>query len=185
LVVVLALLAGCMFVKPMVQREIWDSYPNSEPLLVHGAAPSTAGQLIYERLRAEPRVGSLLTTHGQPDTIQVLGARMAPKRFVLAYTRPEVGKPYRIVIDPTEDGLIARAPEPFPTAAPAPAPTAAPRPPSERPPPRQAPAPAPATPRPSPTCIVTSEQARHCPIEPKRPDCRALCSCVPRQEWCP
>jgi hypothetical protein len=166
-----------MFMQPALQRRIWDSYPNSEPLRVYEAEPSTAGQLVYQQLKVEPRVSTLLAARGEPDTIQVLGARLAPKRFILLYTRPDFRPPYRIVIDPSEDGLIARAPEPFPSPSPLPAPTSeAPR--------RQGKTHENPVPAPMRTCIPTAEQGLNCPIDRTRNDCRSLCSCRPPFEWC-
>ncbi len=178
-VALLAVVAGCMYLQPGLQRRIWDSYPNSEPLRVSGADPATAGQLIYQQLRLEPRISTFLAGHGEPDTVQVLGARLAPKRFLLMYTRS--GQSYRIVVDPSEDGLIARAPEPQPTSTPESLPPAAP--PSAKQTGRTR-KPEPAT-SPTNSCIPpTAEQRLNCPIDRLRVDCRMFCDCTPPFEWC-
>ncbi|MBI3767856.1 MAG: hypothetical protein HY271_05080 [Deltaproteobacteria bacterium] len=179
-IALLSAAAGCMYLQPGLQRRIWDSYPNSEPLQVSGADPSTAGQLIYQQLRLEPRISTFLAGHGEPDTVQVLGARLAPKRFLLIYTRSGTGQSYRIVIDPSEDGLIARAPEPLPTSTPEPLPTVAP--PGAKQTGRTH-KPEPLTP-PTNSCIPTAEQRLNCPIDHSRADCRVFCVCTPPFEWC-
>jgi hypothetical protein len=181
--VILAILAGafsgCMYLRPAVAPHPWDNYGNAGPLRVHGAPRATAGQVVFRALKRQPRLAAFLADQGEPDTLEVVGARWAPKRIILTYRRRGAGGPRRIVLEPTSEGYIARAPEPLTVprsrAAAAAKPPAAAR--STKARPSRCPeCPAPVEP--------TVSQKLECPIDPVRDDCRALCVAGGVHEWC-
>src|SRR4029077_13139352 len=59
----------------------------------------------------QPELTAFLDEQGEPDTIDVVGARLEPKRLVLTYRRDDAGRPRRIVLEPSRDGYVASAPE--------------------------------------------------------------------------
>jgi hypothetical protein len=153
--------AGCVYLRPAFDPAPWDGYGNAGPLPVRGAHRSTAGPVIFRTLARQPRLAPVLTAQGEPETVEVQGGRLAPKRIVLTY------RARRIVLDPTGDGYLAREPEPLRRA----------RRDVARTPIARRPEPAPAAP--------TATQELECPIDPARADCRALCeNPAVVHEWC-
>ena len=180
-----SVLAGCMYVRPALQPGPWDLYGNSGPLKVYGAPRSAPGPRIVRALRDEPAIRDLLERQGEPDTVEVVGDRLDPKRLVLTYHRPDVGRPRRIVLVPTNGGYVARAPEllrsPRAVArrdesrATAAATVAAP--------PDADGARAPAVAE-VPAAAPTAVQRLECPIDRDRADCRAFCVAGATWDWC-
>jgi hypothetical protein len=166
-------LAGCVYVQPVLHPAPWDAYGNAGPLRVHGTHPATAGQVVFRALQAEPQLHDVLVQQGEPDTIQVTGERLVPKRIVLTYRRPSDGPPRRIVVEPTSAGYLARAPEPLRTDAPAAAGPAA-----------VASTAAPGASGRNAAARPSVRQDLECPIDPGRAECRHLCSGGARFEWC-
>ena len=157
--------AGCARLSPVLRPAPWDEYPNSGPLAVRGAKRDAPGPRIVRALRGEPSLAALFEGHGEPDAIEVLGGRYQRKDIALVYKR--TGD--RILVERSDDGWVARAPEALPgrpRRVSVPARTAGPA----------APA-APAHP--------TMAQSLECPIDPSRADCRALCASGAKHEWCP
>jgi hypothetical protein len=122
-------------------------------------------------------VEALLEREGQPDTLEVVGGRFKQKQIVLTYTRKGAGRRRRIVLDSTDKGFVARAPEPLPT------------PPkkrgrgSARAPKKEQPA-AVRESAPSAAATPTARQQLECPIDAARADCQALCKGGAAHEWC-
>jgi hypothetical protein len=170
-----ALVGACAVIQP----KPWDRNPDSGPLQVFGADPTSPGQQVFQALLREPSLESLLTREGEPDTLEVLGTRRNPKQILLMYTRKGAGRPRRIVLDSAEDGFIARVPEPL--ATPAPAPKRARRP--ARPRKTREPAAVRAN-EPSGEPTPTARQQLECPIDSTRADCQALCRGGAAYEWC-
>jgi len=172
-VVLLSLgLAGCLYLRPTFAPRPWDRYGDAGALRVHGAHPSTAGPVILRALEHDPKVADLLATEGEPDTLEVRGRRLEPKRVILFYRRASAGKPRRIVLDPSNDGYIARMPEPLRTRRRSARAT--------RTQPRTVKAGCTDCPRPQPTAA----QHLECPIDPGRDDCRAFCTAGAPFDWC-
>lgn len=165
LAVLVLVLSGCARFAPVFNPEPWDEHGNSGPLLVRGATRDAPGPQIVRALRAEPKLAPVLARHGEPDTVEVNGSRYQQKRIVLVYRRAA----QRIVIEQSDDGWVARAPEALPGA---------PRRAASRPAPRTADVEKPAL---TPTMAQTLE----CPIDPSRTDCKALCASGAKHEWCP
>jgi hypothetical protein len=157
-------LSGCARFAPVFEPAPWDGYGGAGPLAVRGAGRSAPGPTIVQALRREPKLGPVFARYGEPDTVEVLGSRYEPKDIVLTYQKSGD----RILVERSDDGWVARAPEALPGR------------------PRRAAASArgagAAKPRPSnPTMAQTLE----CPIDPSRADCRALCASGTKHEWCP
>jgi hypothetical protein len=163
----LVLVGGCASVRPVVKPGPWDRHADSGPLRVFGADPQSPGQQVFQALLLEPSLRGPLQREGQPDTLEVVGSRWKPKRIVLDYTRRGAGRPRRIVLDSTDEGWVARAPEPL--AVPAPA---SPR------------VRAPAKRRKSAAVAPTAQQQLECPIDSARSDCRTFCRPGATYEWC-
>ena len=165
LVALVLVLSGCASVDPVFRPDPWDHYGDAGPLAVRGAARSAPGPTIVEALRREPKLAPVFARYGDPDSVEVLGSRYRSKDIALVYKR--TGD--RILVERSDDGWVARAPEALPgrpRRVSVPARTAGPA----------APA-APAHP--------TMAQSLECPIDPSRADCRALCSSGIKHEWCP
>jgi hypothetical protein len=158
------LVAGCATVRPVVQPGPWDRHGDSGPLKVHGAEPTSPGQQVFQALLRQPALEPLLKREGQPDTLEVVGSRWKPKQITLTYTRKGAGRPRRIVLDSTNEGFVARAPEPLATPTPA--------------------AKRGRGPKPSRVPKPTAQQQLECPIDAARSDCQALCRGGARHEWC-
>lgn len=167
------LVAGCASVRPVVKPGPWDRHGDSGPLAVFGAAATSPGQQVFQALVREPSLEALLGREGEPDTLEVVGSRWKPKRITLTYTRKGAGRPRRIVLDPTNDGFVARVPEPLATPTPA---AKRARGPAKSRKKVQEPVSAPPTP--------TAQQQLECPIDGSRADCQALCKGGARHEWC-
>jgi len=180
----LAIVGGCATVRPVVRPGPWDRHADSGPLQVFGADRTSPGQQVFQALRREPSLQALLRREGQPDTLAVVGSRYKPKQIVLDYTRPAVGRPHRIVLDPTKNGFVARAPEPLATPSPT-SPRRGGRPVRSR---------KGRTPHPGSTSVRESQptaeptpnarQQLECPIDATRSDCQALCKGGASYEWC-
>jgi hypothetical protein len=158
-------LAGCLYLRPTLDPAPWDRYGNAGALPVHGARRSTAGPVIFRTLTRQRGLAAFLAAQGEPDTLEVRGSRLAPKRILLTYRRRGVGTPRRIVLDPTGGGYLARAPEPLRRAR------------------RDGSGTRAARRRESPPAAPTAAQELECPIDPARADCLALCK-DPAHEWC-
>lgn len=170
------LIAGCANVRPVVKPGPWDRHADSGPLKVFGAAAASPGQEVFQALQREPSLAALLKREGQPDTLEVVGGRYQPKQIRLDYTRKAAGRPRRIVLDSTNDGFVARAPEPLATPAPA-----AKRRGSK---PSRKKTQDPAAVREEKPAAPTAQQRLECPIDAGRADCRALCRGGAAYEWC-
>jgi hypothetical protein len=153
-------------------------YGNAGPLKVYGAHKTAAGQRIYRSLRHEPELRAFFDEQGEPDTIEVVGARWEPKRLVLTYRRDDAGRPRRIELDPSNDGYVAQTPELLR---------------SERvvrheEPQTEQPEPARRSRNATQTVVApppaTAVQRLECPIDRRRADCRALCVAGATHEWC-
>lgn len=173
--VALLALASCVYMRPMFSPGEWDRHAGGPPLAVRGVEPSAPGPTILRALERERAIATLIESEGEPDTLEVVGARYSPKRIVLTYAGQ---RPRRIVLEPTNQGYVARAPEPLPTVAqPLPTPTPARQRRPSKPRPKASPAPAaPHTP--------SAKQRLECPIDPARPECQALCTPGAAYEWC-
>jgi hypothetical protein len=108
----------------------------------------------------------VLERQGVPDTVEVNGGRFSPKQIVLVYRRPA----RRLVVEPSSDGWVARAPEALATRG---------KKVSARPTPGHA-----ATAE-RPAAPPTMAQSLECPIDPTRADCQSLCVAGAQHEWCP
>ena len=162
LAVLVLVLSGCASVDPVFHPDPWDHYGDAGPLAVRGAERSDPGPTIVQALRREPKLAPVFNRYGEPDSIEVLGSRYQSKDIVLLYKR--TGD--RILVERSDDGWVARAPETLPgrtRRVSAPARTAATAPPAN----------------------PTMAQSLECPIDPSRADCRALCSSGIKHEWCP
>jgi hypothetical protein len=174
------LVGGCATVRPVVQPGPWDRHADSGPLEVYGEDRESPGQRIFEALLREPSLEALLRREGQPDTLEVVGSRWKPKQIVLTYTRKGAGRPRRIVLDSTNDGFVARAPEPL--ARPTPASKRARGPAKSR---RKVQEPAAVRQEaPSGPSVPSAQQRLECPIDATRADCQALCRGGAAHEWC-
>ena len=162
------LAAACATVRPVVKPGPWDRHADSGPLQVFGADATSPGQQVFQALVREPSLHALLEREGQPDTLEVVGTRYKPKRIVLTYTRRGAGRPRRLVLDPTKNGFVARAPEPLATPTPV----------------QRVRGPARAHKAPSAAPTPTARQQLECPIDAARSDCRALCRPGASYEWC-
>ncbi len=175
-----ALAGGCAGMRPVVQPKPWDRHADSGPLQVFGADPTSPGPQVFQALLREPSVEALLRREGQPDTLEVVGARYKPKQILLVYTRRGAGRPRRIVLDSAKDGFVARAPEPLAT------PTSRSRrgggPARSRKRVREPAAVRGNEPGAEPT--PTARQQLECPIDATRSDCQALCRGGASYEWC-
>jgi hypothetical protein len=137
-----------------------DAYADAGPLAVRGARRSDPGPAVVRALAEDAAAGRVLAARGEPETVEVVRMRGRGRRVVLTYPAPG-GKRRRVVL---ESGVETRR-----------APPAARRP--ARVPGRQA---AIAEPPRAPT----SRQQLECPIDPDRPECRALCAPGATHEWC-
>jgi len=179
MLVLVVLVGGCATVRPVVKPGPWDRHADSGPLQVFGADSTSPGQQVFQALLREPSLEALLEGEGEPDTLEVVGSRYKPKQILLMYTRKGAGRPRRIVLDPTKDGFVARAPEPLAT----PTPAARVRGPARS----RKKAPQPAAVRenqPGGESTPTARQQLECPIDATRADCRALCRPGASYEWC-
>lgn len=173
------LIAGCANVRPVVKPGPWDRHADSGPLKVYGAASTSPGQQVFQALQREQSLAALLKREGQPDTLQVVGSRYKPKQIFLDYTRRSAGRPRRIVLDSTNDGFVARAPEPLAT------PTPAKRGRGAKPSRKKSQAPAAVREeKPTEPPAPTAQQRLECPIDAARADCQALCRGGASYEWC-
>jgi len=164
LLALLLVIAGCTRLSPVLRPAPWDDYPNSGALAVRGAKRDAPGPTIVRALRREPSLTALFEGHGEPDVVEVQGGRYQPKAVALVYRR--TGR--RIVVEPTGEGWVARAPEALPGGP-------------RRSGARQAP-----TAEVPPPGPPTMAQTLECPIDPMRTDCQALCaSSETKYEWCP
>lgn len=168
--------AGCVYGRAIFQPGPWDSESGSGPLRVYGVDASEPGPTIFRALEDEPLLKSFLAREGEPDTLEVLGGRFAPKQILLEYKRPSVGRPRSVLLDPTSEGYVARATEPLATVAPTPRPTPRPR---KSAPPRPTATPEAAAPK-QPSAV----QLLECPIDPDLSECRAFCVPGATYEWC-
>jgi len=161
LTVLVLVLSGCARLDPVFRPDPWDRYGDAGPLPVRGASRDAPGPTIVAALRREPRLAPVFARYGEPDSIEVLGSRYRSKDIVLVYKR--TGD--RILVERSDDGWVARAPEALSgrTRLAAPARTV-----STAPPPHP-----------------TMAQSLECPIDPSRADCRALCAAGAQHEWCP
>jgi len=163
LAVLVLVLSGCASVDPVFRPDPWDHYGDAGPLPVRGVDRSEPGPTIVRALRLEAKLAPVFNRYGAPDSVEVLGSRYQSKDIVLVYKR--TGD--RILVEHSDDGWVARAPEALPgrtRRASAPARTAGTA------------APGPAHP--------TMAQSLECPIDPSRPDCQALCASGATHEWC-
>jgi hypothetical protein len=168
LLALLALVAACTYLSP----KPWDRFANGPELEVYSTDPGSDGKAVFAALKEEPELAAFLAREGEPDTLQVIGGgRFSASQVVLIYVRRATGNPHRVVLYPTDRGLIPRAPEPIAVLTPTPVPTRRPR--AARPRPA-------ATAAPMPSAV----QRLECPIDPSRPDCRALCVPGATWEWC-
>lgn len=165
------LVAGCVAMRPVVNPGPWDRYGDRGPLDVFGADAASPGQQVFRALLRERSLEALLGREGEPDTLEVVGGRWKPKQITLTYTRKGAGRARRIVLDPTNDGFIARASEPLATPTPA----------AKR---GRGPAKTRTKATPDPTRTPTAQQQLECPIDGGRADCQALCTGGARHEWC-
>jgi hypothetical protein len=177
------MLAGCRYTNPMLNPGPWDPYGNQGDLLVHGQDAAAAGPQIFRALSERPELKDPLARQGEPDALEIVGRSMAPKTIILKYARPETGAPRDVTLQQTRNGsftfTVTPRPTPTPTAKPArPQRTGRTRPAPTTPEPAATPKPA------SKTCAATADQAIRCPIDPSRPDCRALCDAGAPCEWC-
>lgn len=171
----LVLIGGCFYTSPIFSPKPWDKFADGPPMQVYGSDPGSDGKAIFAALKDEPDVGPFLAREGEPDTLQIVGGRFDAKQVILMYTRRGAGSPRRVVLYPTADGLIPRAPEPLAIETPTPTRT--------RPARRRSPRPqAMATPAAMP--VPSAVQRLECPIDPSRPDCQALCVPGATFEWC-
>jgi hypothetical protein len=175
--------AGCVYGRAVFQPGPWDMESGSGPLKVYGAAPDEPGPTIFRALEDEPPIRKFLAREGEPDTLEVLGARLAPKQILLKYTRPSAGPPRSVLLDPTSEGYVARAPEPLATVAPAPRATPRTRRPA-RPRPTASPEAGAPTEPPAARKAPTAVQLLECPIDPDLSECRAFCVPGATYEWC-
>ena len=162
LAVLVLVLSGCASVDPVFHPDPWDHYGDAGPLAVRGAGRSDPGPTIVQALRREPKLAPVFNRYGEPDSVEVLGSRYQSKDIVLLYKRSGD----RILVERSDDGWVARAPETLPgrtRRVSTPARTAATAPPAN----------------------PTMAQSLECPIDPSRADCRALCSSGITHEWCP
>ena len=161
------LLSGCA-ARPPGRPPSLDAWADAGPVAVRGAPPSAPGPTIVRALRADPRVAPALTANGEPDTIEIVTRQNRDKQIVLGYPRGRDGRPRRVVVDLGGRTGVARTPTrevraPTTHRSAAPEPVADPS--AERAPP-------------------TAQQSLECPIDPERPDCRALCGGRNAYEWC-
>ena len=166
LAVLVLVLSGCARVAPVLSPAPWDEYGDSGPLAVRGAGRDAPGPTIIRALRREPRLIGVFERYGEPDSLEVQGSRYQEKEIVLVYRRSG----YRILVETSDDGWVARAPESLPGRTR----RAAPRPPA-----RTAGTTQPAAAHP------TMAQSLECPIDPSREDCQALCASGVKHAWCP
>jgi len=168
----LALLAGCAWVRPALDPAPWDAWGDRGALQVRGAAPGAPGRAVWDAVLRDADVRRRLAGRGEPETIEVLGARFAPKELLLTYRGAR-----RVVVDAAGGGLFVRAADPVS---------------SRRTATRRTPAlVARATPAAArcPDCAPaahapTLRQELECPIDPDRADCRDLCASDGSREWC-
>jgi len=164
LAVLVLVLSGCASVDPMFRPDPWDHYGDAGPLAVRGAGRSEPGPAIVAALRREPKLAPVFNRYGEPDSVEVLGSRYQSKDIVLVYKR--TGD--RILVERSDDGWVARAPEALPGRT------------------RRVTAAGPARPvSTAPPANPTMAQSLECPIDPARADCRALCVAGAKHEWCP
>jgi hypothetical protein len=162
-VALVLVLSGCASFDPVFRPDPWDDYGDAGPLAVRGASRSAPGPTIVEALRREPKLAAVFSRYGEPDSLEVLGSRYQSKDIVLVYKRSGD----RILVEHSDDGWVARAPEALPgrtRRVAVPARTVSTAPPAARP---------------------TMAQSLECPIDPSRADCRALCAAGTKHEWCP
>lgn len=162
LAVLVLVLSGCASVDPLFRPDPWDHYGDAGPLAVRGASRSAPGPAIVQALRREPRLTPVFRRYGEPESVEVVGSRYQSKSIVLRYERSGD----RILVERSDDGWVARAPEALPGRA------------------RRAAAPA-RTVGTAPPAHPTMAQSLECPIDPSRADCRALCVAGATHEWCP
>jgi len=174
------LVGGCATVRSVVRPGPWDRHADSGPLQVLCADPTSPGQQVFQALLREPSLEALLAREGEPDTLEVVGSRWKPKQILLTYTRRGAGRPRRLVLDSTDDGFVARAPEPLATPTPA---SRRGRGPGKSRKKVQEPAAVRET-EPSGAPTPTAQQQLECPIDGSRSDCQALCRGGAHHEWC-
>jgi hypothetical protein len=164
------------------------------PLQVYGASVYSPGQEIYKQLRQEDSLMAFLACQGEPDRVEVIETPGESPRIVLEYSRSGLRQRGTVDIAPSRGGFYAAEPidpsgrlssaksePPRRRAPPKATPKPAPQPqdePGPEPAPEETAAPEPSVPEPSPS------QLDECPIEPWRPDCRALCGPGAAWEWC-
>jgi hypothetical protein len=170
---------GCATVRPVVKPGLWDLHADSGSLKVFGAGPTSPGQQVFQALQRERSLEALLKREGQPDTLEVVGGRYERKQILLTYKRRGAGRPRRIVLDSTNDGFVARAPEPLAT----PAPGKRGRGSKQSRKKAQEPA-AVREKKPTEASTPTAQQKLECPIDAARSDCQALCKGGATYEWC-
>jgi len=164
-------LAGCTHVGPALQPKPWDMYGGAGQLRVYGAPRTAPGPRIFRALQREPTLARLLDEQGEPDSVEVIGDRLDPKRVVLTYRRDDAAPPRRIVLEPTRQGYVAGAPEVRRTERVV----------------RREEIPAPQqheTAAPCKDCAPTAMQRLECPIDRRRSECRAFCVPGASYEWC-
>jgi hypothetical protein len=139
-----------------------DAYAGAGPLAVRGARASDPGPRVVRALSDDVSARRVLAARGEPETVEVLGTPGRGRRVVLTYPSA-AGKRRRVVLESGVAAPRAASPARRTTRAPARPVVTAPEP-EARP--------------------VTSRQQLECPIDPQRPDCRALCAGGATHEWC-
>jgi len=134
------------------------------PLVVRGAARGDPGPAIYRALVRDPATRDVVAERGEPDWLRVFCGRDGGTRVLLSYARPRRARPVEVVAEPARLA-VCRSPRTGPVAV------------AER----GAAAADESTTAPAPT----ERQLLECPIDPTRPDCRALCAANGPLEWCP
>jgi hypothetical protein len=168
----LALLAGLVAACAVLSPKPWDRFADGPELKVYGSDAGSDGKAVFAALMEEPELREFLRREGEPDSLRVIGGgNFNASQVELIYVRRATGNPHRVLLYPTDSGLIPRAPEPIAVLTPTPVRTRRPR--AARPKPA-------ATAAPVPSAV----QRLECPIDPSRPDCRALCVPGATWEWC-
>ena len=168
LVALAALFLGGCPPHPSAGPPRWEAYADKGAFPVRGAPRSDPGATILRALQREPSVGRILAARGEPDTLQIVTVRERSWRVILTYGLDQDGPPRRIVLElpsaertPGRAGSSTRRVRPTVSAG------------GDH---RQ--------PMPAPDGTPTALQGLECPIDPGRPDCRALCAGSGAHEWC-
>jgi hypothetical protein len=173
LVVLVLALSACATRAPR-----WDAYSDADPLPVRGMRATAPGPRILRALENDPATRRLIAANGEPDSLQVVTARDGRQRIVLTY-RSTGGRPRRFEVDPprrTENATASATTRAENATASAPTRRVATR--------RTTPAPPNQAPQAVSPAAPSARQSLECPIDPDRPDCRALCDRGGNHEWC-